>query len=578
MSLFRITKKFRLILSSHQKLRILELAVLMIGGGLLETCSVSLMLPFMNIIMKPEETMEKGNVRWICGLLNIDSSRTFLLFITVALAAIYVFKNLYLLFEYNIQYRFVYRNMFAMQQRLLDSFIHRPYEYFLKVNSGEIVRIIGGDTNSTFQMLVTLLNLLTELVVSVMLIAAIFAITPVVTAVIAVVLFVLVAAIHMFLKPMMRSAALSQQKASVGMTKWLLQSIQGIKELKVMARERFFQENYDRYGWRYVDAVRHSQVYGLFPRFFIEAVCMGTLFFVVAFLIYHGSELESLVPMLSAVAMAAIRLLPSVNRISAAMASVAYNEPMLDKLIENLQDVGEKKDEICKSTFDLPDLAKDICLHQITYRYPDASENVLTEASLKIRKGESIGIVGSSGAGKTTAVDIMLGLLVPEKGQVLADGTDIRQNLSAWLRQLGYIPQTIFMLDDTIYANVAFGTYSPKQSEKEVWKALEEASLADFVRSLPEGLYTQIGERGVRLSGGQRQRIGIARALFRNPEVLIFDEATSALDHDTESAIMESIHRLQGQKTMVIIAHRLSTIEQCDHIYRVENGKITQER
>ena len=217
-------------------------------------------------------------------------------------------------------------------------------------------------------------------------------------------------------------------------------------------------------------------------------------------------------------------------------------------------------------------------LSDITYSYPNAEHPVLEHANMVIPVGKSVGIVGSSGSGKTTAIDILLGLLSPQEGHVLVDGVDIQQDYSGWLSHLGYIPQMIFMLDDTIRANVAFGIPKENVAEEQVWRALEEAQLKDFVESLPEGLDTTIGERGVRLSGGQRQRIGIARVLYTDPELLIFDEATSALDNETEAAIMESINALHGKKTLVIIAHRLTTIEECDMVYRVENGDIVRER
>lgn len=586
MQIIRVLKKFNLILSGHQKLRIFELVILMVIGGILETCSVSLILPFMNIVLNPNETMENKYVSIICNWLGIESSRTFLVFLAVILAAIYLLKNIYLLFEFNVQYRFVYGNMFQMQKRLLSNFIHRPYEYFLAVNSGEVIRIVSSDTALTFGLLTTLLQLFTELVVSGMLIAAVFLITPGVTIGIAIVLFILVIAINRVLKPMLRKAGLENQQAAAGMNKWLLQSIQGIKELKVMTKETFFEQNYNAYGSRYVVAMRKNNVLGVIPRFFIEAVSMSTMFILVAVLIYQGAALEVIVPMLSAVALAAMRLLPSINRITAALAAISYNEPMLDKLIESLKDMSGKSaislamdvsyHEKVTGNSVIGSLQKEIKLENITYGYPGAKANVLSNASLTIEKGESIGIVGSSGAGKTTAVDVLLGFLEPQEGRVLLDETDIREDMPGFLHQVGYIPQMIFMLDGSIRDNVAFG--ENEIDDEKIWRALEDASLAEFVKTLPENINTQIGERGVRLSGGQRQRIGIARALYHNPRILVFDEATSALDNETEKSIMESIDHLKGQKTMIMIAHRLTTIYNCDHVYKVEDGKFVKER
>lgn len=586
MQILRVMKKFNMILSKHQKFRIFELVIMMIIGGVLETCSVSLILPFMNVVMEPEDTMQNSFVRSICGFLGVESSRAFLVLLAVVLAGVFLLKNVFLLFEYNMQYRFVYGNMFAMQERLLSNLIHRPYEYFLKVNSGEVVRIINTDTPQTFGLLTTMLQLFTEIVVSGMMIVTVFVIAPMITLILAVVMLIMVILISWIIKPILNRAGRDVQSSAAGMNKWLLQSIQGIKELKVTAKEEFFSGNFNRYGSRFVIALRKNGVYSVVPRFILEAVCMCAMFGIVAVMIYIGTDLELIVPILTAVAMAAMRLLPSVNRISTSLSAVAYTEPMLDKLIENLRDISgsdsvslqmslTREEQISSGTIDGFD--KDIRMSKITYRYPEAEDAVLSDAGVTIVKGESVGIVGPSGAGKTTAVDVLLGFLTPEEGQVLLDGIDIREDMPGFLKLVGYIPQSIFMLDDTIRANVAFGE-NQNDIDDQVWRALEQASLGEFVRELPDGLDTEIGERGVRLSGGQKQRIGIARALYRDPEILVFDEATSALDNDTEESIMESINHLKGEKTMIIIAHRLTTIEKCDVVYRVESGKISKER
>lgn len=587
-SIIRIVKKFYIITSKHQKHRIIQLAVLMIVGGFLETMSVSLMLPFVSTVMEPEKTMHNEWIIRVCNIFNIESSRQFLFYVAILLALVYIFKNIYLILEYNIHYRFVYTNMFAMQERLLDTLIHRPYEYYLNISSGEVIRIINNDTTATFGLLMTLLSLFSELVVSAMLIVAIFIITPVVTVAIAVLLLALLFVINFFLKPVMRREGMNQQKAGTGMMKWLLQSIQGIKELKVMGKERYFQDNYQRYGTLYIRSLRRSQTLSSIPRFLIEAISMSAFFFIVAVLIGRGGDITSIVPILSSVAMAALRLMPSINRISTALAQVSYNEPMLDELISNLKVLGDTEDVSFDMKFEevkkneskkiFPKLSKEIELSGIYYRYPNTEQYVLENADISIKKGDSVGIVGASGAGKTTLVDIILGLLSLERGAILVDGEDISNNIDSWHGQIGYIPQMIFMLDDTIRANVAFGIDEEKRSDEAVWKALHEAAIDDFVRGLPKGLDTEIGERGLRLSGGQRQRIGIARALYPNPSVLIFDEATSSLDSETEIAIMDSINRLHRQKTIIIIAHRLTTIEGCDHVFRVSNGKISIER
>lgn len=591
MSVLQVVRKFQLILSRHQKRRIFELGILMVFGGLLESISVSLVLPFMDAAMNPDAAMEKWYIRIICDILHINSPKSMLVALAIALAIVYILKNIYLVFEYNIQYRFVYGNMFEMQKRLLDNFVHRPYEYFLKISSGEIIRILNIDITTVFSMLSTILGMFTELVIAMILIVTVFVMSPVITVIMGVILLGILLLISKVIKPIFRQAGLDSQENAAGMNKWLIQSIQGIKELKVMGREDFFQQNYGRYGQKYIRAIRKNQTLGAVPRFIIEGVSMAAMFITIACLICSGQDLKMLIPVISALAMAAIRLLPSITRISAGIASASYGEPMLDKLIENLKDISgndnssslirnsKNRDELV--TYDKGEnfhLSQSITLDNITYHYPEADKNVLDGASMVIRVGESVGIIGESGAGKTTAVDIVLGLLKPQSGRVDVDGSDICENIQAWREKVGYIPQMIFMLDDTIRANIAFGADEDSFTDDDIWKALQEASLDRFVRDLPESFNTEIGERGVRLSGGQRQRIGIARALFRNPDVLIFDEATSALDNNTETAIMEAIEDLHGHKTVIIIAHRLTTIESCDHIFKVENGKILKVR
>lgn len=580
MSLFRVINKFNCILSKHQKFRIAELSILMIIGGFLELFSVSLVLPFMTAVMNPEEIMAKWYIIKICNWFDIESSTTLLVLIALVLAVLYILKNIYLLLEYNIQYRFTYGNMLEMQKRLLNDFLERPYEYFLNVNSGEIIRVVSVDVSEAFYILLVLLEILTEVIVSVMLIISLFVIAPDITAAMTAIIIILMIFVLGVIKPIMYRVGVNNQKSVAGMNKWLLQSIQGIKEIKIMNKEMFFKNQFEEYGYRYIKAIRRNQILTITPKFIIEAISMSSMFILVAILIYKGGNLKEIVPLLTAVAMAAIRLLPSVNRISSSMAEIAYREPKLNAILDCLNENKEENNSSKDRTFVEGDFSfKDsFGLDCVTYAYPGTKINILKNADLKIKKGESVGLVGASGSGKTTTVDILLGLLDPIDGKVVVDETDIINNKTDWSKQIGYIPQNIFMLDDSIKSNVAFGVKGDEIDEDQVWEALREASLDDFIKTLPDQIETQIGERGVRLSGGQKQRIGIARALYTNPGVIIFDEATSALDSETESEVMNAINGLMGKRTIIIIAHRLTTIEKCDHIYRVQDGMIIKER
>lgn len=582
-------QKFQKLFSARQKRQLVILFFLMLFGAFLEILGVSLIVPLVSVVMQ-EDIMETNQlVGNICKLLHIQSNRDFLVCCVVLLIVIFIFKDLYLVFQIYVQNRFVYNNRFRMQQRLMDMYLNRGYEYYLSASSGEIVRVVQSDVTNAFYLLSSLLNFATELVVSLLLVVAVFVINPLMTLLVGIVLLFVMVLIAKVAKPRLYKQGMILQESMAQTNKWLFQMVNGIKEVTVGNKKEFFRENFSLHGMRLARAERWNNLLSNVPRLLIEMASVVSMLAALLVAVLMGVRVSGLVPTIAAFGMAAMKLMPSANRISSAINQVAYYEPSLDKLLESLQfTTGDD----AKTGGDLfmqhhgqdgdmvPSLSlkKNVELCHISYHYPDADTPVLQDADMLIPIGKSIGIVGASGAGKTTAVDLMLGLLQPQAGAVLADGVPVKEHFIEWLSHIGYIPQMIFMLDDTIRANVAFGVAPEEVDEGRVWKALSEAQLSDFVKGLPEGLDTAIGERGIRLSGGQRQRIGIARALYQEPEMLFFDEATSALDSETESAIMESINCLHGKKTLVIIAHRLATIAECDMVYRVGDGKIIRER
>lgn len=582
MTFIRVAEKFKKILTKEQKRYVVLLFLMMVIAGFMEMLSVSLMLPFVKAVMNPEDIMQNSFVNEICGWFNIFDGRSFLVSLSFVMAGIYLLKNIYLLFQIAVQNRFVNQTLFLTQRKLLNSFLHKPYESFLKIQSGEVLRIIGTDTVSAFGILTHMLNLVTELVVTITLLVTVVVISPILTMGMGALLAFLILGIQGIIRPVLKRAGENHQSALAGMNKWMIQSVQGIKEIKIMASENYFLQNFEREGKIYVNSTYKQMTLGAVPKYLIEALTMGTFFIVVAFQFLRGADADSVVPIISVIAMAAIRLLPAASRISGCMAGITFGEPAVDKLIENLHYSDMETEKAYAGGNDTVETSiqfeKSIDLVNIQYKYPTGERNILNGAGLSIEKGTSIGIVGASGSGKTTAVDLILGLLTPNLGIVTVDGVDIHNGYKNWISQIGYIPQSIFLLDSDIRENVAFGVPPEEIDDDKVWHALEEAALDDHVRSLPDGINTEIGERGIRLSGGQRQRLGIARALYFDPEVIVFDEATSALDNDTEIAIMESIDHLQGSKTLIIIAHRLSTIENCDAVYCVEDGKIVRQR
>ncbi len=614
-SMWSAFRKFQKLFSKQQKHRFVLLFFLMLFGAFLEVLGVSLIVPLVSVVMQEDIIETNALVGKVCGIFHIHSERAFLIVCIVLLIFIFIFKDLYLTFQIYVQNRLIYNNRFRVQQRLMDAYLNRGYEYYLSASSGEIVRVVQQDVNYAFGLLQCLLNFIAETVVSLALVIAVFLINPLMTLLVGIVLLFAMFAIAKVAKPLLHRQGRILQESYTQVNKWLLQMVNGIKEVTVGDKKAFFLENFSLHGKRMVRAERWNTLLQNVPRLLIEMASIVSMLLALLVAVLMGTEVSGLIPTIAAFGMAAMKLMPSANRISGALNQVAYYEPSLDKLLSNLQLAeaegakegkpgrdngeaakmgseeemrqdkpagmpGEPEDEgdLQANAVRAFSLEQAVQLRHISYHYPDADEPVLQDADMLIPVGKSVGIVGASGAGKTTAVDIMLGLLQPQSGEVLADGVPIGDHYAQWLSHIGYIPQMIFMLDDSIRANVAFGVAAGEVDEAQVWRALGEAQLADFVRGLPEGLDTVIGERGIRLSGGQRQRIGIARALYPNPELLIFDEATSALDVGTEAAIMESVNRLHGRKTLVIIAHRLATIADCDMVFRVGDGKIVRER
>ena len=468
---------------------------------------------------------------------------------------------------------------------MMINFMNRPYEYYLNADTAVIQRSITSDVNNMYALILNILQLTSEAVVFACLVAVLLVVDAKMILMIAALLIVVLVIIKVILKPIMVKAGQENQDFYSGLFKWIEQSVMGIKEIKIANKEQYFIREYANCGFGYVSAVQRYNLYNATPRLLIETVCIAGLVLYLLVVMLQGATVTDMMPQLTTFGMAAMRLIPSANRINNHLTNISFFEPFFMGVSDNLQDEINDKDMVYdvaayehKAEVRKLPVEKKIELRDITYKYPNTEKYIFNHADMEIPVGSAVGIVGSSGSGKTTIVDVMLGLLRLQSGNIMADGVNINDNYPGWLKNIGYIPQTIFMIDSTIRRNVAFGIADEDIDDNRVWEVLREAQLDEFVRSLPEGLDTSIGERGIRISGGQRQRIGIARALFEDPEVLVLDEATSALDNDTEAAIMESINRLHGKKTLVIIAHRLQTIEKCDMVYRVEEGKISRER
>jgi len=355
----------------------------------------------------------------------------------------------------------------------------------------------------------------------------------------------------------------------------LQQGLGGAKDVKLLGREGDFLAQYHLHHAQSARVGELQSTLQQLPRLWLELLAVGGLALLVFVMLGRGVELTSIVPTLGLFAAAAFRLMPSVSRVLASVQAVRYAMPVINTLHEELKLAAPEP--AIRTTDQGRRFYREIRLTDVAYSYPGADTPALHGLTLAIKKGESVGFIGSSGSGKSTLVDVILGLLPPSNGSVLVDGQDIQEQLRTWQDQIGYVPQSIYLTDDTLRRNVAFGIPDEHIDDAAVQRAIRDAQLEEFVGGLPNGVESIVGERGIRLSGGQRQRIGIARALYHDPSVLVMDEATSALDATTESGVMEAVTALRGSKTILIVAHRLTTVGQCDRIYRLESGTVVAE-
>lgn len=575
-----IFKKFNKVLNKKQKSRVVVLIFMILIGAMLETLGVSMIYPLIETVMMPEVFEQNAMIVWICNVLGYTSAEQFVTFMLLALIFIFIFKNLYLLLLYYVQHSFITNSQYRISRDLLKVYLNRPYEFYLNASTGDIMRTVYSDSTGIFNLLLQCMQFITEFMVAIFLGTYLLIIDPVMTIVMGILLVGITLLSSAFLKPRISRIGEESRQQQSKMYKTIMQSINSVKDVKVYAKEDAFLGIYRKYGKRYYNLARDHEVLSSVPRLAIEAFSLSGVLAYMAVMMKLGQNVQTMVPQLSAFAVAAVRLLPSASRINTYLANIAYYRPTLDYVYANVElpkNVDERAAE-AKAVTETDKLKFHDCIkvEQLYYKYPNTDKYIFENARMQVPYGKSVGIMGPSGAGKTTVVDIMLGLLRVESGTITCDGVNVLEHYGQWLANIGYISQTINMVDDTIRANIAFGVDVDDIDDARVWQVLEEAQLADFVRNLPNGINTVIGERGVRISGGQRQRVGIARALYHDPEILILDEATSALDNDTEAAIMEAIENFHGRKTMLIIAHRLKTIENCDIIYKVENGKITE--
>ena len=574
-----VVKKLNYIFDARQKREVFWLFIIICIGSGLELMGVSVILPIISGIMAPDHMLEEPVYLWIYETLNFTSVKPLIMLLLISLVIVYFVKNLFLIFMYNRQYRFIFENQRILADRMVKCYMSQPYLFHVSKSSAELLRNINEDTGNFFGALQAGIKLLTEVMVcavlGIFLLVKDKTITISVVALLAIMLWISMKVYKKYLVMMGERNRYYQ----MSLNKWVQQAFGGIKEAKILNKEKFF---YDKYDEAYRGHAKSEYTYHtllMVPKPVIETMCVCGLLGAIAIKFWwRGADITYFVPIISVFAVAAFRLLPSFNRITEYLGTIMYQKSAINSIYEDLKEIDQlnaARGEEAKNETALS-FEREISIRALFFQYPGTDKYVLNNLNLTIPKRSSVAFIGQSGAGKTTLADVIMGLLQPSAGNVYVDDKDIFDNLPGWHKVIGYIPQNIYLMDDSIRNNIAFGVAEDEIAEDKVKYAVEQAQLAELIGELGDGLDTQIGERGIRLSGGQRQRIGIARALYHNPEILVLDEATSALDNETEKAVMDAIELLHGKMTLIIIAHRLSTIKNCDYVYEIGEGRAVR--
>ncbi|MGP1375881.1 MAG: ABC transporter ATP-binding protein [Almyronema sp.] len=570
---------------SQRKLPVL--IAVFFSTSILEALGIGLIGPFLAIASTPSQIQEIGLLARLFDGLNFSSERQFVALFGLFIVFLFLIKAIVYFAGKFYTFSFSFNQKKMLVSKLLETYLRVPYTFHLKKNTASIVKVTVLETNQFCNLcLLPALEILSNAVV-VFSLLIVLAVTD--SLLLSLILATLLPVIFFFiwLSKRFRQWGQDMSEAQQGMIRTLNHALGGLKETRVIGCESFFEAEMSQHSLRYAKSATLSSSLQMLPRTAIEAVLVIFLISLTSIaLLTFEANFEQFIASLGVFAVAAMRLIPSISLLMQSFGLVRKSGYAVDMLFNDLKEIekSEYQRDLSKrlngfaskdSQKALP-FKKEIQLKNITYTYPESQSPAIKNFSLTLKKGESIALIGKSGAGKTTVVDIILGLLKPQSGDITTDGLSIYKDLRAWQNIVGYIPQSIFLIDDTIERNIAFGVPDNLINQARLWQAIKTAQLEELITQLPQGVNTSVGERGVRLSGGQRQRIGIARALYHEREILVLDEATSALDNETEKLISESINRLSGDKTLIIIAHRLSTVEKCDQVYVMERGELSR--
>jgi ABC-type bacteriocin/lantibiotic exporter with double-glycine peptidase domain len=574
--MFQVFKKLYRLLSQIERRRAGLVFILMLGTAFLEMLGVASIMPFVGVLASPDIVEKNQYMMLAYQQLGFASSHSFLIFLGSMVLAIFVSSLILKALTTYAVLRFSNMRSYAFSYRLLSGYIAKPYSFFLGRNTADLSKTLFSEVSEVINGgLIPALKVLSASIVSVMIMLLLLAVDPLLTLIVGCVLGGAFSAVYLLSRGYLKRIGTQRVKANKQRFLLANEALNGIKELRLMGREQGYLDRFNDASKRFASYQAASKAMGDIPNFAIQGIAFGGVLVLVLYLMARHGGLQGALPLIALYAFAGYRLLPAFQEIFKNTTQLRFYGAAVDSLYADLAAMPQpsKAEHIQRPH---RRLNGNICLDQVSFQYAGAKKAALQNISLNIPKGSSAAFVGSTGAGKSTLVDLILGLLEPSSGTIsIGDTTLCDENLQAWQRNIGYVPQTIYLADASIAENIAFGVPKTEIDMQAVERAAQSAHIHDFIQGqLPEGYQTHTGERGVRLSGGQRQRIGIARALYHNPEVVVFDEATSALDNATEAAVMQAVNELQGEKTVILIAHRLSTVERCDAIFMLEHGQL----
>jgi ATP-binding cassette, subfamily B, bacterial PglK len=567
------------LLEKKEKFKLLTVLFVDLLVGLLQAIGILSVLPFLNMVMEPKLVESNEQLMYFYNLFNFTTVNRFMFTVGILVLLLLIIGNLVSVLSVKLKTSFVWDLNNRMSVSLLGKYLSLPYGYFLNQNSMDLGKNILSEVNElTGKFLLAVLDIVEGIIMASVIFIMLIVVNPLMTIGTIIILGTIYILIYLIFSKKLKRAGRQRIEENRYRYKTVGEAIGGIKFTKVLGKEDYFLDDYAQHSKKFSDLQSWYQVLGKTPKFIMEIVAFGGVLGLVLYFIYSDQMTNDVIPLIGLFAFAGYRLMPALQSVYNSFTKFRFNRPVLNKIHYDMNEGGLSDVE---TNFDvvLPEpieFKKEIKLDNISFSYFGNRNRVLEDVDMDISKGMSVGIVGTTGSGKTTLVDIVLGLLTPTEGSIYVDGNKIvEDNVRNWQANLGYVPQDIFLCDDTITKNIAFGYSDDEIDLEQVKRVARMANISKFIGTeLPEGYDTVIGERGVRLSGGQRQRIGIARALYHNPEVLVFDEATSSLDNVTERSVLKAIERVSKLKTMIVIAHRLTSVKNCDRIYLIDKGRI----